>query len=545
LVLVLSLPVAWLALGGPIPWLAQGPGVARVEDVPPGDREMAWIHTTTAGNTWERFVSGVKRAELTVPGLHVDDSQAFLDVTTSTPEVVLRRDGHAGKLRIRWYKLTSEATAADWVKALAERDPAPLALIGGGSSDRALDLARALDRQTTWLGDRPLLLITTATADVLDTDPNDPTSGAPAGQRPQLIDVYNGRSFRFCFTNRQMAEAVIDFVLQDPGLRPGPVVWPGLRAAPTGAAGPWAGLAALGDLWAAPEPVVFSLAWRDDPYSIDLCNQFKECLYQRLTGPDCDSGPVRPFPRFFHQGIEFSVGSFYRPNRHEAAAADSILANLPPRGQRSLLVIPTVAPPARRVLRTLADGVPVPGRRLVAITGDGISVNTIYRDGAFAWPVRMLPVPLVMFTHNDPFGWDAAGSPVPPPGYELHPPTSTEDVLHFAELARQVAEAVFVPPTAARRFEARDGLLTRADHLAARLRERTPAFFDAEGNRLGGSGEYVVVLRPTLPVRGGGPRPAEDAVIDAYRRGEGGKGWVKTRSLPVVQGPRADGRDAE
>jgi hypothetical protein len=490
----------------------------------------------------------MKRAELAVPGLQVDDARAFPDQTTAVPEVVLRASGRPGSLRIRWYKLTSEATAAEWVKALARRDPAPIALIGGGSSDRAADLARALNAETTWHGDRPLLLITTATADsILEGQDN-----LSPDQRtwPKLIDVYDDRSFRFCFTNRQMAEAVTDYVLQDALLRPGAVAWPGLGAVPTGAGGGWAALAGLSELWADTQPAVFSLAWKDDPYSVDLSGQFKDALFERLdpnrASPGTASGP-RVAPKFFHQGIEFSVGSFFRPNRHEAAAAESILANLPARGHRGLLVIPTVVPSARRVLKTLVEGQPRVGRRLVAVTGDGIGVNTIYRDAEFAWPVRTLPIPLVLFTHNNPFGWDETGGPTPPAGYELLPPNSTEDVLHFAELGRHVARAVFPPafPGEPKAAHVRRGPLTRADDLAAALHAADPPFFDKEGNRLGGSGEHVVVLRPNFdPVAPGRARP--DGTIEVYRRAAHGAGWERARPpVPVFQEPRGDGRPPE
>lgn len=542
LMLAVGLPVALYAVGVRLPWRGPDAAPARAEPVPDGDQEMAWIHTTTAGTTWERFVSGLKRTELAVAGLQVDDTFAFPEQTTAVPEVVLRMPGRGGSLHVRWYKLTSETTAVEWVQALARRDPAPLALIGGGSSDRAADLARALAAQTDWHGDRPLLLITTATADSILEGP-DEVSRDPR-RWPKLIDVYDDRSFRFCFTNRQMAEAVADFALHDGTLRPGPAVWPGFRAVPMAAAGGWAALAGLAELWADTPAPVFLLAWKDDPYSVDLSGQFKDVLFDRL-GPHRPPGPgPRLIPRFFNQEVEFSVGSYYRPNRHEAEAADAILGNLPPRGQRGLLVIPTVAPPARRVLKTLAEGQPRIGRRLVALTGDGISVNTIYRDADLAWPIRTLQIPLVMFTHNNPFGWDTAGGKAPPPGYELHPPNSTEDVLHFAELGRVVTEAAFPHPDDPVRVPVRGGVVNRADGLLRRLKERTPPFFDTEGDRLGRSGEHVVVLRPNFdPVVPGRPRP--DGTIEAYRRSPG-SGWARTRPpLPVFQEPRADGRHPE
>ena len=78
------LPLALLAGGVPIPWLTRGDVRATVLAVPPGDRELAWLHTTTNAATWERFVAGVKRATLTTTGLDVDDANAFPDGTMPT-----------------------------------------------------------------------------------------------------------------------------------------------------------------------------------------------------------------------------------------------------------------------------------------------------------------------------------------------------------------------------------------------------------------------------------------------------------------------------
>src|SRR5205814_1314203 len=95
-----------------------------------------------------------------------DDARAFPDRTTAVPEVVVSRDGFAGKIRVRWYKVTNYAPVDAWVQALAERRPAPLAIVGGWSSDRARDLAEAMHRQA-WTGEKPLLLLSTATAETV------------------------------------------------------------------------------------------------------------------------------------------------------------------------------------------------------------------------------------------------------------------------------------------------------------------------------------------------------------------------------------------
>jgi len=493
LVAAICLPVGVLATGVRVPGIDRPAGSPRPSSVPSGDVEMAWLHTSTNGTTWERFVSGLVRAQLAVPGLTVDDSNAFHETTRAAPEVVLSREGRPGKLRVRWYKLTTDATTDHWVDALAERDPAPVAVIGGGSSDRAADLARALNRRTEWSGERPLLFITTATADELEPAPDDPGEARAAPRN--LIDVYDDLSFRFCFTNRQMAEAVLDFAQQNPEL----IATPGQQA--FGAAASAAALhARLSD-----PPKVLGVVWKDDPFSTDLHDRFGDALRGKL-------------PRETWE-VRYSIGGLTTPNLYEARTAESILAvcrDHPAR--RVLLILPTVTTPARRLLRAIAEGDPGLRDRLVVVTGDGIPVNAFYRDGEFAWPVHALPVPVVLFTHSDPVGWDAPGGPAPP-GYELRPPNTTEEVLHFAQLGRVLAEAVFGPAG-----EPPPG----AAELCRRLHARSPAFFEPSGERRGGSGEYVVVLRPNPP----GPGP--EATLDTYRR-SARRGWVKVNSLDIDQ----------
>src|SRR5207244_7281810 len=91
----------------------------------------------------------------------------------------------------------------------------------------------------------PLLLITTATADEVDLDQ----------VRSELMRIYAGRSFRFCFTNQQMARAVIDFVWSQDDLRPDA------------------------------EPIYLT-CWEDDPYSTDLFNRFQQVLSgEAYNGP--------------------------------------------------------------------------------------------------------------------------------------------------------------------------------------------------------------------------------------------------------------------
>jgi hypothetical protein len=178
----------------------------------------------------------------------------------------------------------------------------------------------------------------------------------------------------------------------------------------------------------------------------------------------------------------------------------------------------------------LAQGTPGASRRLVAVTGDGIPVNALFRDGEFAWPVRAIPIPLVLFTHTDPFDWDEP-EVAPPHGYELRPPSkpgdvknSTEDIQLFTILSAVLAQGAYLNGTGR--------IVEGPDELVKRFHALSPVFFDPSGNRLTGSGEHVVVLRPTPRIEGVVTYP--DATIDVWTR-QSGTQWKRIHSRPVVQ----------
>jgi hypothetical protein len=447
-------------------------GPATPSPVPAGDYEIAYIHTTTNPQTWERLVAAVFQMVRKYPGLIIDDSRAFLHQTASVPEIVLIVPGRKDKIRIRWYKLSSEVGNREWVQALAQRDPAPLAFMGGGSSDRAIELAQALNEQVTWKGTRPLLFITTATANTVV----DPETWRPES----LTQLYPGRTYRGCFTNAAMAEAVVDFVWQADDLKP------------TGK----------------PERA-YVLAWQDDPYSIDLADQFHARFQERKA-----AGPA---PHTVLDRIAYSVGTFTDPNPKEREVMDRILPDLASHpNERALLVLPAVTIPARRMLRSFAADSPLIGQRLVAVTGDGVSFNTLYRDADVAWPVQELPIPVVFFAHQDPVAWPKENDP--PDALAMHPPTATDDVLLFRDMIDVIARAIYIGDR-----------VVHADKLLAKLRAQTQSddpFFTRDGERQPGKGEYVVVLRPQFE---GDGRVAREAIYDVYTR-QNGK-WMRVRRL--------------
>jgi hypothetical protein len=342
--------------------------------------------------------------------------------------------------------------------------------MGGGTSDRAIELAVALNERETWTGGpRPLLIITTATANLVD-EPE-------TGKKVRMLSLYPGRTFRGCFTNEAMAEAVVDFV------------WSSDEFRPTGR----------------PDARAHVIAWQDDPYSVDLADEFVERFRERK---DLGVAVTTVLDR-----VPYSVGTFTEPNPAEREVMDRIIPDVATgEGDRALLVLPAATQPARRILRAFAADTPLIGKHLVAVTGDSVSFNTTYRDADVAWPVRELSIPLVFFAHQNPVAWDKTGDQAETP---LHLRNSTDDVLLFADEVQVVAEAVFN----------RTGVKS-ADELAASLRAREPAFFTPDGERQSGAGEHVVVVRPQF-LEGG--RVAREALFDVHARREGR--WERVQRL--------------
>ena len=159
------------------------------------------------------------------------------------------------------------------------------------------------------------LFITTATANNV-VDPE-------TGRSENLMRLYPGRTFRGCFTNEAMARAVVDFVWQQDDLKPK----------------------------GKPEARAYVMAWQDDPYSVDLAEQFEDKFRERK-----DLGPLRTVL----DRIAYSVGTFTEPNPPEREVMERILPELASHpSDRSLLVLPAVTQPARRIAPGVRGGQPV------------------------------------------------------------------------------------------------------------------------------------------------------------------------------------------
>jgi hypothetical protein len=546
-----------LAIGAALV-LFRPPGTnGRPEPLPVADNEVevAWLYPASNLASWERFVAATQQTaeqlRATYPDLDVQTDRAFPPETVATAETALKWTGSGRRLVFRWYKLTSKQKTADWVEALVRRRPPPLAIVGGNTSDAAREVAAQLAQSSAQLpeGQRPLLIFTTASADEVVRRVVSIGEGAPPAEDApavQLTEIYPRRTFRFCFTNRQMATAVTRFVWQNDELRPdsGPahMVW-----------------------------------WDDDAYSRDLMNGFGRalqsagvsspaekawalgCLLRGATLPDLASAfvPYQPLgsdrlalrvatrvapptPLL----IDSSVGTFEVPNRLESQAALYLLQALveQPHQRRPLLAVTGQSAPSRRFLRALARNAPEQTSRCVVVTGDAISFNTIYRDGAVTWPIQDLPYRLVFFCHRNPIDRAAGFRPFEEvrdgsDGPGLTATTGTEDLLLFDDIVTALALCC-----------ERDGQRCRdAQQLAERFHElhvregklnfdptARPLFGDS-GNRHSGTGEHVVYLAPEYQ----GPRVLPRSSIEVWSWRTEGTGetavstWQRATGSPL------------
>ena len=454
------------------------PYESQVMPLAESDQEIALIELATSIDDWGRIVTALKllhvdwpRINPSLPALHVDLQGAFPRRTAEVPEIVLSFANSGQHLRLRWYKISGEHDAASWVRKLQARGRPPLAIIGGGTSDRAVRLARALQETYPNIeAAAPVFLITTATAENTADD-------------TPLIEVYPRRSFRFSFTNHRMVKSLLRFVQQTPDL--------------------WTSKAA-----SEPQPLTMhAVAWEDERYSLDLTELFATEFSKRF--PD---GEFRPEGR-----IRYSVGGFFQPSPLEQQMVGTVLAR--PIKPRSLMVLPTQTVRMRRFLINLRQRSPLDARNLVILNGDAISFHNVYRDRDVLWHILDLPYSLVFFSHRNPidraagFTW-VKDERLEPDAFPQKTTSGTHDVLLYRDLFEAFLYAaadqgiVLDDPLKVReRLRATCWYLPpleQGKHDPARVCNSqvhsfvAERFFDAHGNRRSYTGEHVVWVRPNF-----------------------------------------------
>jgi hypothetical protein len=528
------------------------PGRPEPLDVTAKDQEIAWLYPANNLPTWERFVAAMQqvgdRLQAEHPDLEIQDAAAFPEQTTATPEIALKWKSSGRRLVIRWYKLTSQQKTDDWVEALIRRQPPPLAIVGGSTSDAARELATLLQNATATLpaAKRPLLLLTTASADEVMPRPLTQAGHAPSAADVvpvRLTQIYPDRTFRYCFTNKQMATTATRFLWLHDELRPD-------------------------------TDTVHMVCWDDDAYSRDLVYAFWQSLQMvgastpgerawaigsLLRGATQPGDPGGLFVPYQPMGstalalrldiriaeltnplrIDSSVGNFDNPNRMEAQNAVLLLKALVdhPDQARALLAVTGQTGPSRRFLRALALNAPEQTRRCVVVTGDALSFNTIYRDGATTWPIQDLPYQMVFFCHRNPIDTSAGFRPFEEinNATDLTSTTGTEDLLLYDDLIASLAlgyEHVEQPCHDAQQ------LADQLHHLS--MREGKLGFdpddrplFNKEGNRHTGTGEHIVYLSPEYQ----GPRVLPRARVEVWSWRTEGIGENSASSWSRIRAP--------
>ncbi|MGF1580180.1 MAG: hypothetical protein ACFCD0_12525 [Gemmataceae bacterium] len=478
-----------------------GPPAATVKRVPPGAQELAWISPATNAGIWASIVEASGRIERlwanageesssSCPHIEVNAEKAFSRENGEVPEIVYTIGKNEDtRIYLRWYKISAQNDIASWVSKLANRKTPPLGIIGGESTYRALDIANTLQKHLEeWKGEAPTFLITTATADnYFLTEPKktvDPTKPVRAGK--PLMGVYPKRSFRFSFTNTVMTEAVMDFIDEHPELWP---YEPAHAMAITTGLNPLVSATLLaGDgrpqaLWA--------VAWNDDEYSKDLRHRFRVEFQHRHDSEDL-------FDRLQGDDVPHSIGDVRTPNSDDVHAASFYLEY---QGKykfpRQILALPTGAERARRYLRALTSIAPTHARRMVAVSGDSIDFNNVYRDRDIDWNVLDLPVPLVFFSHRNPMQ-QSAGFHSEPTNDKPWATTGTNELLFYQDLLEAVLLAA----------HEEEGLVSNANQFNQRLQTLRwvkgqitqgtagPLLFQPDRNRSRGTGEHIVLVRP-------------------------------------------------
>ena len=277
---------------------------------------------------WREFVEGVETCERRgiLRVLHRNASE----FTLGPPQGDLR-------LRLIWNSTGGLRGTRDQVSELTRRARPPIAMIGSTTSILTVALARQLKEETR-AGDAsssiPLLLIPWATTVMVEKD--DPTEGPVA-----LLDIYPGRSFRFCPNNRREADFLVDCVVETTSLKTLP------RRA-------------------------YLVVDRKDPYSTDMADAFRHSIARAapeveiIEEPKAVSGQSSP----------------ETPSPSEHALAAEIWTELAKSTttEPTWVILPLQAEPCRRMLAALsihARKIDHPKKSLFVLCGDGIGIEEL------------------------------------------------------------------------------------------------------------------------------------------------------------------------
>ena len=448
------------------------------------DRYILWLAPPTSMVSWQRFVQALQNEVKGFAGNlgELDLSQAVPDNQGLVPEVVLK----VGDKTLRWRWAMETGAMGDLLAGEIGESGRILAVIGGSTTESAMRLAKAMRIYSEGLAEdkRPLLLLQTATADTVQSGMVELDGGKVAQtedlpSHEQLMKVYPGRTFRFGFNNRRIAEVVTRYVR---------------------------------DLY---QPIAPSspamVVWEDDPYGVDVLDSFRSAFESQENWKGQIWGnPIR---------IRSGVAAMENPNRHELKAANDFASELGESRKlgRPWIVMGGQADPCRRFLGALARRLPTNNPKdlpLVAF-GDTPGFNRVFRDQRLLWPLEDLPFELVFFSHQDPACFLAGFKPNPSVENKWQS-NSTDDLLLWGNVAGAILATWGPLPEGPKIYSEnlRKGfsLLKVKQDLSegegvgnyslqfkagGNIEEDGWPFFDAMGDRMPGTGEHLIHLEPT------------------------------------------------
>lgn len=260
----------------------------------------------------------------------------ILDVTEGPESISFRTADEGREIRLSWFEGGGVVTTRDRVNRLLDRPIPPRAFVGSNNTVLTAALAEALhsgaDRKRGRRPD-PVLLVPWATSVRVDR---------PGAASVRLLDLYPGRTFRFCPNNRQEAELVSRVVAEKAGEPSGAVV----------------------------------VVDGNDPYSRDLADGFDRAIVE-----------VAPGAKVVIRRLDLSspghIGTEDRPGPAELDEADRIWRFVADREGEGPVwaVLPLQGNPTRRMIRALVDrSGPIGPKtlgRLQILCGDGIGRTTL------------------------------------------------------------------------------------------------------------------------------------------------------------------------
>lgn len=476
---------------------------SKEEELSANQKEIAWVYPASYSSAWERLVSSGK-----LLANHPDTflskvkfetgSQTFPELTASVPYFKISHPDSSLTIVVKWYKISSDMKYENWMEKLFSRTIIPSAIVGGPTTDDAMAIVQAISKILAKIKVEkpPPLILTTASSNTLAKEFN-ATLGPNQGEDIGLMGIYPEKTFRFGFDNRIMSDAIIRLLWSNPDLKPDSdpvhiVLWEDDSYARDFVATFWASLnkQTIADGLAA-------YCWASSAVLAQQNTNFAFLLAPPLHLLGKKASAFKMITPPIPQIIDSSIGVRYTANRFEKEALKFLLLdiNLKPEQTQPLMVVGSQAVQARRFLRELSLSDPTLARKMVVVTGDTLSLNTVYRDREVAWPVSELPCKVVFFSHANPVSHDAGFRAINDWADTEHlaKATSTEELIFSSQILEGLLPGLFVDTS---------DLSTQLKKLTWDGERITVGkgvpLFDAVGNRNAGTGEFIGVLKPLL-----------------------------------------------